>query len=89
MVEFENAQQPEEAKGSGGWARQGCRSGAQAARPPAGTARAGLADPGAVVCVCVCLSVVAWVFGPSGPCRAEKAMLVGVPVACRVELSEF
>ena len=38
---------------------------------------------------CVCLSVVAWVFGLSGPCRAEKAMLVGVPVACRVELSAF
>ena len=39
--------------------------------------------------VCVCVSVAAWVFGLSGPCRAEKAMLVGVPVACRVELSVF
>ena len=36
---------------------------------------------------CVCLSVVAWVFGLSGPCRAEKARFVGVPVACRVETS--
>ena len=43
----------------------------------------------APLCVCVSLSVVAWVFGPSGPCRAEKAMFVGVPVACRVELSAF
>ena len=82
-------QQRFEAKGSGGRARQGCRGRAQAARPPAGTARAGRADAGAVVCVCVCVSVVAWGFGPSGPCRAEKAMFVGVPVACRVELSEF
>ena len=36
--------------------------------------------------VCVCVSVAAWVFGLSGPCRAEKAMLVAVPVACRVEI---
>ena len=36
--------------------------------------------------VCVCVSVAAWVFGLSGPCRAEMAMLVAVPVACRVEI---
>ena len=54
----------------------------QGPRGPAGPMTAPL-------CVCVSLSVVAWGLGPSGPCRAEKAMFVGVPVACRVELSEF
>ena len=54
-------------------------AGPQAPRRPAGPMPA----PDST---CVCLSVVAWVFGLSGPCRAEKAMLVAVPVACRVEI---
>ena len=67
------------------------RAAAAARKPPARPqAPRGPAGPmPAPLCVCVCVSVVAWVFGPSGPCRAEKAMLVGVPVACRVELSVF
>ena len=55
-------------------------AGPQAPRRPAGPMPA----PDST---CVCLSVVAWVFGLSSPCRAEKAMLVAVPVACRVETS--
>ena len=67
------------------------RAAAAARKPPARPqAPRGPAGPmPAPLCVCVCVSVVAWVFGPSGPCRAEKAMLVGVPVKCRVELSAF
>ena len=47
MLKFDNAQQRSEAKGSGGWARQGCRSGALAGCRPAGTAPAGRTDAGA------------------------------------------
>ena len=65
------------------------RAAAAARKPPARPqAPRGPAGPiPAPKCVCVCVSVAAWVFGPSGACRAEKAMLVGVPVACRVETS--
>ena len=54
-MKFDNVQRRFGGQGRGEWAGQGCCSGPQAARPPAGTALAGRTDAGAGECVFVCL----------------------------------